>query len=605
MAQALDAILAFFGDIEFTERFDEAGVCNLDFFRINDAGLPTVSVRVANYNDPIDAGANVGELQNTQSCQGAITRAIVYAAPRRYIITPSTVSTMPAHMRLVPGWKNPTVTIDGTETTHEDLIIKDPKRGRPGAPGYLPGMEDVLTKRYLPACLKGLVKLKEIPIERAAVQGLEDQPLQPGPKVSAQVWKYPTILTGNPVDGSFTGVLSTTPALIKSVKFNLDQDYFELSSAEDALNATAMSYDAAKKITVTTWERADIYITLCVEDEECLYSDTGQDHSSGINLPFGVDGLTEVIVRDDCQFIQFTNFGHPIKTSTGQSCYFPCTYLDEDTHTWHTFTSAQVYRDDQMMLDVIAGDVLRAKCRRHQAPTVKVPYFSRAYKPGVLLRIDGLQTPIPGPLMITSASYDLVGNSTRFTADNVKPPIRRVLAIGKTNNKWQDHGLDEDPSMRVQSRPVQTTPVQSSSNDGSLTVAENAAMNSYMAKPSAAVPLYKPQAAPAPIDDGSLTTSENAAMNSYNEFPDNTPLYASDRAPKPSVVKPITPQEFYTQPPMEGEPPPQKPERTYRLPKELTTAQTGIMQRIARGDIPENMSPAMVEEYRQRIDGGY
>lgn len=400
--QAIEQCLAMFGDVTFTERFDGAGKCYLDFFRIMGGTRGTVSARVAALGqDIVEAGANVESMSRNKTSADVKTRIVCYGTPRRFVVSCTTADAT-AEKKLVDGW----------DASLAAAVLKQPKIAKPSAKGYLAGMEHVYRTYRLPACFRGYQKLKDLVVKRAD-----------GERVySVQVWKYPTVLTADG-SGNLTGAVSATPVLLQNVKLDLDKDQFTLGSAEDGLNPTAVS-TGGTGMQLTTWARATIGITFTFEHSQWVYGDTGQDNSGNVRFPFARDGLTEAIPRDDCTFLQFTNAGYTLSSQTGVSLTFGALLFNEDTGAWVTYSAATISQDDSAKLRRIATETLRARFRRHKSGPVTIPVFARAYSPGRLLRFEGLADEGRESLMITGTEFDLDENQTTVTWDNVKPPLR-------------------------------------------------------------------------------------------------------------------------------------------------------------------------------------
>lgn len=409
-AKAIDDVLAMFGDVTFTERFN-GETTYLDFYRIQAAGSPTARVQIAEFNDVVTSGADIESFGHEQSVNDAITRVKAYGTKKRYILSITNYGEN-IDANLVFGW-NPALNA---------AVLRDPKSAKPGSPGYVPGMENVARRYYLPAALKPYMRLKNLGIRRAPVGDQE------GPFYKVQVWKFPTILTLQE-DGSALGEEATTPQLIKNVKLELDEGYFELANTEDGLNIAVVEDSDDGKGQKTTWQQAKIGITLCVEGRRHLVADTGAETSSGIRLDIAQDGLYDRLIRDDLTYVQLTNVGTPTPSPAGVDCEWPVHFFNEDTGVWSFFPEMQVVQDDSEKLMTVAREHLRARNKRHHVFSGKLPYFSRAFRPGYRLLVAGHRNLPRENMTITGVIWDLEGNSTSVTADNVKPPRRRDARV--------------------------------------------------------------------------------------------------------------------------------------------------------------------------------
>jgi hypothetical protein len=406
-ASAIDSVISLFGDVTYRERFS-GGITYLDFFRVQDVAQPINTVTIGTYADIIDCGANVESINDNKSTQDVTTRVNAYGGPRRFIVTAIT-NDVTAQRRLNKGW----------DVSLEADVLLDPKIAKPGAVGYQPGMEFVFRRFHLPVCFGSVNRLKNLGIFRNAIAG------QPGPQYDAQIFKYDRALAADE-DGNITSTIDAEPTLLKSCKLDLDRGYFELGSAEDGLNVLTGVPDVSTGKPVITWTPAVIGVTFCYEDNKnFIYSDTGADVSSGINLDFASDGLTEQFQVDKLKFLQVTNNNYPLTSETGVSLTFNALIYNEDTNLWMNETSANVVTDDTPTLRYISKERLKEKSRRHRAIECTVPYFSRAYRVGNQLRVINQNDPPQYPMMITGITYNLEApQSTRITADNVKPPKR-------------------------------------------------------------------------------------------------------------------------------------------------------------------------------------
>lgn len=413
-AQAIDSILAMFGDVTFTEHF-RGGTCYLDFYRIQDVNSPTARVAVGNYRDVVASAVDVESLGHSQTTNDAVTRVKAYGTRLRYIISLVNYGEN-VEAQLSKGW-NPALEAD---------VLKDPKRAKPGAPGYVPGMELVFRRFYLPACLRPYTMLKDLGIRRAPASGQAE-----GPMYKPQVWKLPTLLALDEETAEMNGTEQSTGQLIKQCKLELDKGYIELGNIEDGLNITNIKPSDSGALPHTTWAPAKIGITLCVEGNRWLVADTGASSGSGINYDITSDGLFDRITRDDLTYVQMTTVGSPLPLPSGGTAEFTAYFYNEDTHTWQNYVEALPVKDDYQKLLTIAREHLRARNCRHHSFDVTVFYFSRAFRPGYRFVVKNYATWPRERMTITGVTYDLENNATTVTADSVKPPSRRRSRINQ------------------------------------------------------------------------------------------------------------------------------------------------------------------------------
>lgn len=398
-SSAIEQIMALFGDVAVRERFDSSGICYFDFYRIGDPAAPAQQLTVCNWTDPVAAGGNVAVISPSATSAECKTRIFIVGKPRRFIVS-CTTSDATEGRRLIKDW----------DKSLEAVVLADPKRAKPGAPGYTEGAEYVFARYRLPAVLRGLVKSKDLGVVRSN-----------GAKYSAQVFKWPTLLEDDETNThDKVGVLQTNPVRVQNVDFYLDEDYFLLR--EPAVNL--MSIDpplSGEKPTRKVYAEADVGITFAVEGDEFI-ADTGHDYGSDVALPFVSDGLSEVIRRDDMEFIQYTNGGFPIN---GQ--VFSAILFDEDApHAEPTTVNTPiVVKDDTRRMRQLALTKQRERSRKQRSYSVTVPWFTRAVVPGTRLVFAGQADYVPDTYMVTQVTWDFDNNETALTADNVRPPSRR------------------------------------------------------------------------------------------------------------------------------------------------------------------------------------
>lgn len=410
---AIEQVMAIFGDVAFLERFTGSGKCLLDFYRIQAPELPRVSVTVGQWNDIVESGANVASLSHNQTSGDAITRVIVNCAPRRFIV--STHTGMDPPMGLRKAW----------DPELEAAVLADPRRATPNQQGYEEGMEHVFRRFALPAALDGVTTCKDF-----AVNDTRGQVLQ------SHAWKIRTILVFDEEAGKLVGEEAPDPEVIKSVSWDMDKGFLTLGQTTAGLNKVAveMATVGEKEVQKTTWAPALVGVTIAIEsDAHVLTGDTGVAQGSGVRLPFAsADGLTEMILRDDLLFVQATNAGWPVGEAE-----FPAYIWDPVAEEWMLFTSAVVFKDDGDTARTLARDTLRARMQRHSSVSADVVGVARAYQPGRLLSVRGVELNTSGTLMITGVTFDMDGIGTSITADNVKPPLRRRMTRGDARKLYK------------------------------------------------------------------------------------------------------------------------------------------------------------------------
>ncbi len=417
---AIDQILSVIGGVTYVERFT-SGKTYLDFFKLQDAYQGTIGATVADLAQPL-TDANVGHITHNQTTQDVRTRVITVGKPRLAVITVGSDDTTVAK-RLRKGWDSTaTVEVLGTTYNVEDIVKTDPEIANSEiAEAIKSVLEPVYTRWLLPKCLEPYRKHKDlgIEIEDTTNTGEDAEKGKRKKTINAQAYKYPSLVSIDAQTGVATVTESTVAEKIKA-SFDLEHNEIKFSNARESMRVDTYSLDAEGK-PVITWRAARVYVTFAYECDEAIQADTGQDHTGNINLPFAIDGLTERVIRDDCRYVQATNYSYPV-TYGGESLVWGCKYYDDKT--WHAHTSKSVVHDDTGKLQRLAAAVLAEKHQRHHEVTVSIPWVTPAYRIGQQLQIYGTQVAWPYPLMITSLSYDFVGNSMSITADNVKPPHR-------------------------------------------------------------------------------------------------------------------------------------------------------------------------------------
>lgn len=407
-ATAVKNVLDLFGDITFVERYDNSLICYLDFLRIQDLAQPFVAATIGAFS-PDPENDNVTSITWDKTSHDCCTRFIAYGDEIITVIT-ITDDDPNLEMRLIKGW----------DTSLEAKVLANPERAKVGAVGYEPGMEFVFRRWYLPVALSAYTKRKNLVIQRQPISASK-----PGPEYPVQVYKKPNLLTANPTTGVYTAAEGPRQ-ILKNWKDELDKGYFELATAEDGLRATGFAVPPGKTQREYTWERAPIRITLAIGHPKRVFADTLQDSVNTLGFDFGADGLMESCLRPEMQYVQFTNQGFPIRTSKGTELVFDAAMYDEDEKIWRVYTSKTVARDDTSKLEYLANEGLKEKNRPHKACTVDIPYFARAFQPGCQLVVNN-DPNWELPLMIGSATWNLLENSTSVSADNTKPPPKSEL----------------------------------------------------------------------------------------------------------------------------------------------------------------------------------
>lgn len=404
---AIDQVTSLFGDVAFTERHVN-GTTYLDFYRIQAPGSPKTQVNIASWGDSV-LTANVQNITQNLTSADCVTRVILYGAPRKFIISCVTNNIEPLKA-LQKDW----------DPLLEAAVRAAPKKAKPGAPGYLPGMEWVFRRYRLPDALKRYTKLKDLPFKRA--NGNDYQP---------QAWIYGTTLTDGPDEAEKKdkiGTLNTEPTVINGVKFDLTQNQI-------ILNSPALNVMEKKKIDnklVTVYQEAVVGITFCFESRDYINYDTGHDGGSDVDMDFATGaGLTESVHREDLYYAQYTNTDYPVLAEDGSELTFGAIIFNEDVPLTPpiTVTETVLVHDDTPILKRLALEKQRERSKRHRSYQITIPYHTRAYREGYLVTVNGQRDYVPDNYMITSVTYDLDNNSTTITADNVKPPARSEVNV--------------------------------------------------------------------------------------------------------------------------------------------------------------------------------
>jgi hypothetical protein len=500
---ALDQIIAYYGDVAYRERFGGV-ITYLDFYRVNDASNPTTTARLGTFNDPIEGNTNIAAIQHQQTPQNTIDRVIGYGTPRRFMV--SVLSAVPGASGTLATLGEPIATkaaVRDWTTGLQDIVKQNPKLAKQGYLNVLVttaalsgaasltvksgvalpvgsiltakngeqlltgtftyttapeatlvverghnettpdaitenatlrwepvGVENTFRRYRLPDLFKPFTKLRENILRRTkdengATLSTDDAERA---KYKLQVWKYPTI-RDNDVDGTFTGILQTTPVLLPNAHWDLERGWVIL--AEPALNELAGAPAENSTAVNITYQEAVVGFTFSFESPGNIYHDTGEVSGGDVSLDFAADGLTEQWQRDDLTFEQITNTGFPLEDSGGTDRTFNCVYFDEDDkNIAKIVTTAEIVKDDSSTLRAVCNDILREKNRRHHSYDIDLNYFTRGYRVGNNVRIEGQGNYVPGTYSITGIEYltdSRQGQGTRLTVDNVKPPFRRSL----------------------------------------------------------------------------------------------------------------------------------------------------------------------------------
>lgn len=576
---ATEQLLGYYGNVIIIQRMTGTST-TLDFVRMGDPSNPTNTVRVAYLGENVTAGANVATIKYDTQSSGVVTRVTVYSDPPRYGITLDNYSTTPAAKAIVPDWDH----------TLESIVLGDPKLASSKSLGTRKGCEKVFKNFRLPACLNSYKKLKELPLEIIQQDGTLKA-------VSCQafIWKKDLVDDeSNP--NRKVGVEVAEPVLETALKFECDKN--QIIFNEPVVRVVSMDLVNGKP--VVTWEPAPFEVSICVEDTQASYGTADGTVAAGIHYEFAQDGLAENIPLDGQGERYLTNYSHALGGQTWDFRY----YNDITKQQTHCTSSVNLTPNALGMLSRIAHEQLANSCHRAVTASIEIPWFAPGYQVGNRLLITGDATYENEVFTITGIEYDFTdhGQKTMLSADNSKPKHQAKIKAAKqrpvdtsdqntdqasydyptTNDAPDDNGdamqsgdgpdpeavdaaddaeFGNDSGDSADDGDGGDSEYGSdggdSTDDGSLTPAE---MQSYAANKPAPESLYSPQQQAAP-DDGSLTPAENAAMQAYV-----------------------------------GSRP------THRLGKELTSAQADTMGRIANGNTPEGITPAMEAEYRDRIN---
>ena len=344
-SQALEYITGLYGDVIYQERYEGQYVF-LDFFRVLDPRLPTVTVRAAAWDDPVETGANIASVTKTVSSAEATSRVLVYGAPLKTVMT---LTNVPQWEIVVHDNDDSLLTVvnnggfidllKGWDSRFELAVAKDPKVGRPGQPGYQQGMEHVFRRWYLPTWMRRNTKHGDLPL-RSWQAGLAEPQGYQGPQgvpeampligsdipaqvirwgtyleiVGSQGWQgpspappagwqgtqgpqmvYPAGYAGPQCTGTqgpqaptdvmiALGKLNPTPELVQNAKFDLSQNCIELGNAVDGLNCWGSYLDAKGKQN-WWWLPAALAVTLTVEHDYAVTGDTAIQSNGSYAVP--------------------------------------------------------------------------------------------------------------------------------------------------------------------------------------------------------------------------------------------------------------------------------------------------------------------------------
>lgn len=417
-ASALDQITGYFGDVAYRLRY-VGQLCYLDFYRVQNATAPRTVVNVGNWGEsPLES--NVYGITSACTSRDAVTRVMVYGGPKQAVISCFSYDANPL-----------TVLLQDWDPALEALVVANPDRAKPGAAGFLSGMEHVGRRFQLPELLRNLTKLKELPFKNTA-----------GTPYGAQAWYYPTLLVDDPVNLSVkTGELELDPILRTGVKWELDKN--QVTFKDPVFNITHLDVDSKGK-PKATYAKAPVGITIAIELDEYLLHDTGHYAGSDVDLDFARSaGLTDSISREDQIYAQYTTHGIDLLSDGGPQPFFNAVIFSEDPVADlgeggqiiprgkpFNILEAVVIRDDSPTLRKMASDILQEKSKRRRSYSITIPYFTTAYREGYRCRVEGDASYVPDNYCITSVSYDLTeDHSTMLEIDNVKPPARQEVTL--------------------------------------------------------------------------------------------------------------------------------------------------------------------------------
>jgi hypothetical protein len=124
VSNAVEQVMALYGDVTYNERFDASGKVLLDFYRIQDPNAPKVALRLSEWDDPKTSGATIQQISKTDSSADSITRVQGFGAPKlmmvsckSYVAALTGQSQSVETKRLIRDW----------ETKWEAIVKSDPK----------------------------------------------------------------------------------------------------------------------------------------------------------------------------------------------------------------------------------------------------------------------------------------------------------------------------------------------------------------------------------------------------------------------------------------------------------------------------------------------
>lgn len=425
--QALEYLLSLVGDCSFRERYDPSGITYLDFFKIKNPSAPITYLRICPLGaDIITSGANVQSINQTDSTGDACTRYIGVGKRKLIMLTASTEHlTAPLEKKWDAGETVRWISPDNPEVqlTAEGVVLKDPEIAKDSS--KLSGLEletgadqvawETVFRRYqLPQALMQFTAAKNNAKRRSD-----------GSEYSIQVWRKIKTLKVPDTPGDYDFVADQSAnELLNGVDLHLEDGYFILS--EPAVHPYRGGVDQITAQPYQDYEESEVCITLTLEMDEWLTYDTRADIgiAGDLAFPWAAEGHTIIVPKSELEYSQMTNSGVAI-THGGTSHTFDCTYRNEDTEEWATVTTRQVIRDDEKRLKRLCLNMLQENNGRARTYGAIVPWFTRNYVLGTLAAITGQANYKYDLYMVTSVTFDVVGQNVIITLDNSKPPSRQ------------------------------------------------------------------------------------------------------------------------------------------------------------------------------------
>lgn len=408
---ALEQLTGIVGTVTFREVPDGSG-SRLEFFEIADPQASAKRLTIARPGESISAvSANVMGMDHTEEVTDTTNRVIALGARRKFTI--SVLTNHSAGQRLEKAW---TASLEAGVLANPESA-KRTKGGESIRSEFSEAKALVFRRYRLPECVRRYLVDQDNAVE-----------LSNGTRLPIQVFKYPRVLAVNTSTGAITNSgESATPELLEGTEFDFENGYFTLR--DPAVNLSARSIDGSGNIS-DSYVEATVGITITVNGERLKY-DSGVRSSNGLELN-GIDssGLSVAHVNESFAFRQLTNAGYPLKDFAGNEYSYPVAIYLEGTG-WVSYTNATIQQNDEAALRNFGNAAVRENEGVSSPYSVRIPYFSTAYRVGDVVSISGQNDYDADVHQVLSVAWNLTNDhGTVLSTDNGVPLIASQILGG-------------------------------------------------------------------------------------------------------------------------------------------------------------------------------